>query len=59
MTFRNIIAYTERVQFALTGAFKRTHKMDVLVAWWWLLPAYGGTVRDLLIGVRPVNWVNR
>lgn len=61
MTFLSIIAYTGVFVFALTGAFKaRSHKMDVfgglVVAF---ATAYGGgTVRDLLIGVRPVNWVN-
>jgi uncharacterized membrane protein YeiH len=47
--------------FALTGAFKaRKFKMDVfggmVLAF---VTAYGGgTLRDLLIGVRPVNWIN-
>ena len=47
--------------FALTGAFKaRTYKMDIfgglVVAF---ATAYGGgTIRDLLIGIKPVNWIN-
>ncbi|RTL58692.1 MAG: trimeric intracellular cation channel family protein [Sphingobacteriales bacterium] len=55
------IAYTGIFVFALTGAFKaRTFKMDIfggmVLAF---VTAYGGgTLRDLLIGVKPVNWVN-
>ena len=61
MTVLDIIAYTGIFVFALTGAFKaRTFKMDifggVVVAF---VSAYGGgTLRDLLIGIRPVNWIN-
>ncbi len=57
----NIITYLGIFVFALTGALKaRAYKMDVfgglVVAF---ATAYGGgTLRDLLIGVRPVNWVN-
>jgi uncharacterized membrane protein YeiH len=61
MTLLNIITYTGTFVFALTGALKaRKFKMDIfgglVVAF---ATAYGGgTIRDLLIGVRPVNWVN-
>ncbi len=61
MTLLNIITYTGTFVFALTGALKaRRYKMDIfgglVVAF---ATAYGGgTVRDLLIGVQPVNWVN-
>jgi len=61
MTFLQFITYAGTFVFALTGAFKaRTYKMDVfgglVVAF---ATAYGGgTIRDLLIGIRPVNWVN-
>lgn len=61
MTFLQIITYIGTFVFALTGAFKaRTYRMDVfgglVVAF---ATAYGGgTIRDLLIGIRPVNWVN-
>lgn len=61
MTFLQFITYTGTFVFALTGAFKaRTYKMDVLGG---LVVAFataygGGTIRDLLIGIRPVNWVN-
>lgn len=61
MTFLIGITYLGIFVFALTGAFKaRTYKMDVfgglVVAF---VTAYGGgTLRDLLIGIRPVNWIN-
>jgi uncharacterized membrane protein YeiH len=56
-----LIMYTGIFVFAGTGALKaRTHRMDIfggtVLAF---ATAYGGgTIRDLLIGVRPVNWVN-
>lgn len=61
MTFLTIITYTGIFVFALTGALKaRTYKMDILGG---LVVAFtaaygGGTIRDLLIGIRPVNWIN-
>ncbi len=61
MTFLTSITYLGIFVFALTGAFKaRTYKMDVfgglVVAF---VTAYGGgTIRDLLIGIKPVNWIN-
>ncbi len=61
MSFLSIITYLGIFVFALTGAFKaRTYKMDVfgglVVAF---ATAYGGgTIRDLLIGIQPVNWIN-
>jgi uncharacterized membrane protein YeiH len=61
MSFLSVITYLGIFVFALTGAFKaRTYKMDVfgglVVAF---ATAYGGgTVRDLLIGITPVNWIN-
>lgn len=61
MTLLNIITYTGTFVFALTGALKaRKFKMDIfgglVVAF---ATAYGGgTIRDLLIGVKRVNWVN-
>lgn len=61
MTWLQIIAYTGIFVFALTGALKaRTHQMDIFgAAVLAFVTAYGGgTVRDLLIGVRPVGWVN-
>ena len=61
MTLLNIITYTGTFVFAVTGALKaRKFKMDIfgglVVAF---ATAYGGgTIRDLLIGVKPVNWIN-
>jgi uncharacterized membrane protein YeiH len=61
MSLLNIITYTGTFVFALTGALKaRKFKMDIfgglVVAF---ATAYGGgTIRDLLIGIKPVNWIN-
>lgn len=61
MTLLSVITYTGVFVFALTGALKaRKYEMDIfgglVVAF---ATAYGGgTVRDLLIGIRPVNWIN-
>ena len=61
MTFLQFITYAGTFVFALTGAFKaRSYKMDIfgglVVAF---ATAYGGgTIRDLLIGIKPVNWIN-
>ncbi len=61
MTLLQFISYAGIFVFALTGAFKaRTYKMDIfggiVVAF---VTAYGGgTTRDLLIGIHPVNWIN-
>ncbi|MEO6406524.1 MAG: trimeric intracellular cation channel family protein [Ferruginibacter sp.] len=61
MTLLQFISYSGIFVFALTGAFKaRTFKMDIfggiVVAF---VTAYGGgTTRDLLIGIHPVNWIN-
>ncbi|NCT95705.1 MAG: trimeric intracellular cation channel family protein [Chitinophagaceae bacterium] len=61
MNLTEPIIYTGIFVFAITGALKaRTHQMDVFGATVMaFVTAYGGgTIRDLLIGVRPVNWVN-
>lgn len=61
MNLIQAIMYSGIFIFAVTGALKaRTHHMDIfggaVIAF---ATAYGGgTIRDLLIGVRPVNWVN-
>jgi uncharacterized membrane protein YeiH len=61
MTLLEIIKYTGTFVFALTGALKaRKYQMDIfgglVVAF---ATAYGGgTVRDLLLGVGRVNWIN-
>ncbi len=61
MNLLDIVSYTGIFVFAITGALKaRTFKMDVFGASVLaFVTAYGGgTLRDLLIGVRPVSWVN-
>jgi uncharacterized membrane protein YeiH len=61
MTWLALIGYTGTFVFALTGALKaRNHHMDVFgAAVLAFTTAYGGgTVRDLLIGRSPVNWIN-
>lgn len=61
MNFLDLLAYLGIFIFAITGAFKaRTYKMDVFgAAVLAFVTAYGGgTLRDLLIGVRPVSWIN-
>jgi uncharacterized membrane protein YeiH len=61
MNLLQLITYTGTFVFALTGAFKaRTFKMDIFggVVLAFVTAYGGGTLRDLLIGVRPVNWVN-
>jgi uncharacterized membrane protein YeiH len=56
-----IIGYIGTLVFALTGAFKaRKYKMDIfgaaVVAF---VTAYvGGTLRDLLMGIKRVSWIN-
>ncbi|MFT3902870.1 MAG: trimeric intracellular cation channel family protein [Niabella sp.] len=56
-----VITYTGIFVFALAGAFKaRGAKLDLfgglVVAF---VSAYGGgTLRDMLLGIKPVNWVN-
>jgi len=61
MTLLQFITYTGTFVFALTGAFKaRSVKMDVFggIVLAFVTAYGGGTLRDLLIGVRPVNWIN-
>ena len=61
MNLLNVITYLGTFVFALTGALKaREHHMDVFGATVLaFVTAYGGgTIRDLLIGIRPVNWIN-
>src|ERR1043166_326232 len=61
MTLLDLITYIGIFVFALTGALKaRTHHMDVFGATVLaFVTAYGGgTTRDLLIGIRPINWIN-
>lgn len=61
MNYLDLLAYAGIFIFAVTGAFKaRSYKMDIFgAAVLAFVTAYGGgTLRDLLIGVRPVNWIN-
>ncbi len=61
MKFVTLISYIGIFIFAITGALKaRTHKMDIFGA---VVLAFataygGGTIRDVLIGIKPVNWIN-
>lgn len=61
MNLLQIISYTGTFVFALTGALKaRSHHMDIFGATVLaFVTAYGGgTVRDVLLGIKPVNWIN-
>ena len=61
MNLVDLILYVGIFVFAATGALKaRTHRMDIFGAGVLaFVTAYGGgTLRDLLIGIRPVNWMN-
>ncbi|RFM29690.1 trimeric intracellular cation channel family protein [Deminuibacter soli] len=61
MKLVDLIIYTGIFFFAVTGALKaRTHRMDIFGGCvMGFVTAYGGgTVRDLLIGIRPINWIN-
>jgi len=60
MSFVDVILYIGTFVFAITGALKaRAHQMDILGASVLaFVTAYGGgTLRDLLIGIR-VGWMN-
>ena len=61
MNWLSFISYCGTFVFALTGGLKaRTHKMDLFGASVLaFVTAYGGgTIRDLLLGIKPVNWLN-
>jgi uncharacterized membrane protein YeiH len=61
MNFIEIVAYTGIFIFAITGALKaRQHEMDIFgAAMLAFVTAYGGgTVRDILVGIRPLSWIN-
>lgn len=61
MDFITIVTYIGIFVFAIVGAFKaRGANLDIfgglVVAF---VSAYGGgTLRDLLLGIKPVNWIN-
>lgn len=61
MDFLNLVSYGGTFVFALTGALKaRRHQMDIFgAALLAFVTAYGGgTIRDILIGIRPLSWIN-
>jgi len=61
MSLLQFITYTGTFVFALTGAFKaRSYKMDVFggIVLAFVTAYGGGTLRDLLVGIKPVNWIN-
>jgi uncharacterized membrane protein YeiH len=61
MDFIEIVSYTGTFVFAITGTLKaRRHQMDIFgAAMLAFVTAYGGgTIRDLLIGIRPLSWIN-
>lgn len=61
MSLLEFITYAGTFVFALTGAFKaRSYKMDVFggIVLAFVTAYGGGTLRDLLIGIKPVNWIN-
>lgn len=55
------ITYTGIFVFAVTGVLKaRTKRFDIFGAavLAFVVSYGGGTIRDLLLGIKPVNWVN-
>ncbi len=61
MSLLQIIIYTGTFIFAITGALKaRAFKMDIFggIVLAFITAYGGGTLRDILIGIKPVNWVN-
>lgn len=61
MSLLSIITYLGTFVFALTGAFKaRASRMDIFggIVLAFATAYGGGTLRDLLIGIKPVNWIN-
>ncbi len=61
MNILALITYSGTFVFALTGALKaKRHQMDIFgAAVLAFVTAYGGgTIRDILIGASPVNWIN-
>jgi uncharacterized membrane protein YeiH len=61
MKLLDIITYAGIFVFAMTGALKaRTNKMDIFggIVLAFVTAYGGGTLRDILIGAKPVNWIN-
>lgn len=61
MTILQVLSYLGIFVFAVTGVLKaRTKQFDLLgaVILSFVMAYGGGTTRDVLIGIRPVSWVN-
>jgi uncharacterized membrane protein YeiH len=61
MNLLDLVTWTGTFVFALTGALKaRASRMDIFggIVMAFATAYGGGTLRDLLIGIRPVNWIN-
>ena len=61
MNLVDVLTWSGTFVFALSGALKaRASKMDVFggIVLAFTTAYGGGTLRDLLIGIRPVNWIN-
>lgn len=61
MSLVELLTWAGTFVFALSGALKaRASKMDVFggIVLAFTTAYGGGTFRDLLIGIRPVNWIN-
>lgn len=61
MNLIDVLTWAGTFVFALTGALKaRASRMDIFggIVLAFTTAYGGGTLRDLLIGIRPVNWVN-
>lgn len=61
MNLVEILTWSGTFVFALTGALKaRASRMDIFggIVLAFTTAYGGGTLRDLLIGIRPVNWIN-
>ena len=61
MDILQVLSYLGIFVFAVTGVLKaRTKQFDLLgaVILSFVMAYGGGTTRDVLIGIRPVNWVN-
>ena len=61
MNLLDLVTWTGTFVFALTGALKaRASRMDIFggIVMAFATAYGGGTLRDLLIGIKPVNWIN-
>jgi uncharacterized membrane protein YeiH len=61
MKLLDLVIYTGTFVFAIAGALKgRAARTDIFggIVLAFVTAYGGGTLRDLLIGIRPVNWIN-